>query len=108
MSLFTSFLVPIWPKPRQFVLSLALPEDTDGKLNLISNLPTFRKVMHYLTLTNGCLSPASVYNHFNVSGILDEEHFFGVVLTDKQFFSMTQFCFVLNSFLRNVFLSMET
>lgn len=46
--------------------------------------------MHYLTLTNGYLSPASVYNHLNVSGILAEERFFCVVLTDKQYdFSMT-------------------
>lgn len=102
MSLFTSFLVPIWPKPRQFVLSLALPEDTDGKLNVISSLPTFGKVIRYLTLTNGYLSPAPVHNHFNMCGILAEERFSSVVLTDKQFFSMTQLCSFLNPFLSDI------
>lgn len=82
MSLFTSFLVPIWLKPRQFSLSLALPQDTGGKLNVISSLPAFGKVMHYLILTNGHLSPAPMYNHFNICGILAEECFSHVVLTE--------------------------
>lgn len=102
MSLFTTLLFPIWPKPRQFILSLALPEDTDGKLNLISNLPTFGKVMHYLTLTNGYLSPAPVHNHSNMSDILAEEHFSCVVLADKVFFRVTQFCSILNSSLEDI------
>jgi len=102
MLLFTSFLVPIWPKPRQFFLSLALSEDTDGKLNVISSLPTFGKVIQYLSLTKGHLSPAPMHNQFNMCGILSEEHFSYVVLTYKQFFSMTQFFSILNSFLRDI------
>lgn len=102
MLLFTTLLFPIWPKLRQFILSMALPEDTDGKLNLISNLPTFGKVMHYLTLTNGYLSSAPVHNHFNMSDILVEEHFFCVVLADNVFFRVTQFCSIPNSFLKDI------
>lgn len=82
MSLFTSFLVPIWLKPRQFSLSLALPQDTGSKLNVISSLPTFGKVIHCLILTNGQLSPPPVYNHSNICGILAEECFPYVVLTE--------------------------
>lgn len=102
MPLFTSFLVPIWPKPKQFVLSVALPEDTDSKLNVISSLPAVGKVIHYFSLTNGYLSPAPANNHFNMCCILDEEFFSCVVSTDKEFFSMTQFCYFLNSFLRDI------
>lgn len=39
-----------------------------------------------------------VHEHFNVCGILAEEHFSNVVLTDKQFFSLIQFFSFLNIF----------
>lgn len=82
MSLFTSFLVPVWLKPKQFSLSLELPQDTGSKLNVISSLPTFGKVIHCLILTNGQLSPAPVHSHFNICGILAEECFSYEVLTE--------------------------
>lgn len=85
MSLFTSFLVPIWLKPRQFSLSLALPQDRSDKLNVISSLPTFGKVIHCLILTNGQFAPAPAYItilNFNICGILAEGCFSYVVLTE--------------------------